>query len=112
MPKTQEAQKVEVIPIHTDKDGVNRVSRTRVTLDTIIATFQNGATAEEISLQYPTVPLADIYAVIGYYLHHVEEVEAYLVESRRIAQEVRALVEQRWPREGIRERLLARDRRK
>lgn len=62
MPETQEAQTVEVIPIHTDKDGVIRVSRTRVTLDTIIAAFHNGATAEEISEQYPTVQLADIYA--------------------------------------------------
>ena len=81
MPETQEAQKAEVIPIHTDKDGVIRVRRTRVTLDTIIAAFQNGATAEEISLQYPAVPLADIYAVIGCYLHDVEEVEGHRERS-------------------------------
>jgi hypothetical protein len=46
-----------------------RVSKTRVPLDTIIAAFSEGATAEEIAYQYPVVPLADIYAVIGYYLH-------------------------------------------
>jgi uncharacterized protein (DUF433 family) len=29
--------------------------------------FQDGATAEEMAQQYPSVPLADIYSVIGYY---------------------------------------------
>lgn len=39
----------EIIPLKTDKDGVMRVSKTRVTLDTIVAAFSEGATAEEIA---------------------------------------------------------------
>ena len=56
----------EVVPIEAGADGVIRVSKTRVTLDTLMAAFKDGATPEEIAQQYPAVPLADIYAVIAY----------------------------------------------
>jgi uncharacterized protein (DUF433 family) len=38
----------EIIPIQVDANGVARVGGTRVTLDTVIAAFSEGATAEEI----------------------------------------------------------------
>ncbi len=34
------------IPLETDADGVVRVGGTRVTLDTVVAAFKEGATAE------------------------------------------------------------------
>ena len=58
----------EPVPFTVDSDGVARVGKTRVTLDTVVAAFLEGATAEEIVQQYPTVDLADIYSVIGYFL--------------------------------------------
>ena len=67
---------VETIPLKIDDHGVIRVSNTRVTLDTIIQAFANGATAEEIAYRYPSVPLADIYYVLGYYLRRTEAVHA------------------------------------
>jgi hypothetical protein len=45
-------------PLTTDPEGVVRISATRVTLDTVVAAFQEGATAEEISQQYPSLQLA------------------------------------------------------
>jgi uncharacterized protein (DUF433 family) len=39
------------LPLETDADGVVRVSRTRVTLDTLVQAFTEGATAEEIAQQ-------------------------------------------------------------
>lgn len=54
------------------------VGGTRVTLDTLVAAFDAGATAEEIAQQYPSVALADVYAVIAYYLLHQPEIQAYL----------------------------------
>ncbi len=42
----------EVVPLRAEADGVIRVSGTRVTLDTVIAAFSEGATAEEIAQQY------------------------------------------------------------
>jgi uncharacterized protein (DUF433 family) len=47
-------------------------------LDTVIQAFTDGATAEEIAQQYPSLSLADIYQVNGYYLRSPSDVEAYL----------------------------------
>jgi uncharacterized protein (DUF433 family) len=99
---------VERVPIHTDPDGVVRVAGTRVTLDTIVSSFDAGATAEEIAQQYSSVPLPDVYAVITYYLRHKTEVSAYLHTRHEQATNVREEVERRFPASGIRERLLAR----
>lgn len=98
----------ETLPLETDDDGVVRVSHTRVTLDTIVQAFSEGATAEEIAQQYPSVPLADIYSVIGYYLRRRADVEAYLHARRQQAVETRQRNEARHDPAGIRERLLRR----
>jgi uncharacterized protein (DUF433 family) len=98
----------ETIPLKMDADGVVRVGNTRVTLDTIVAGFMEGATAEEIAQQYPSVHLADVYYVIGYYLRRRSEVEAYLSRRRQQAEQVRQQNESRFDPVGVRERLLAR----
>jgi uncharacterized protein (DUF433 family) len=99
---------IVTIPLETDPDGVIRVSKTRVTLDTIIMAFTEGATAEEIAQQYPSVPLADVYSVIGYYLLRRAEVEAYLTRRQQQGLEVRKQNEARFSPVDIRARLLAR----
>ena len=99
---------IEPLPLATDADGAVRVGGTRVTLDTLVEAFHEGLTAEEMAQQYPSVALADIYAVIGYYLRRRAEVEAYLEERRRKAREVREWNQARTDPRGIRERLLAR----
>ncbi len=104
----QQAELHEAVPLKMDGDGVWRVGGYRVTLDTIVGAFQDGATPEEIAQQYPPLPLADIYAVIGYYLHHQPEVEADLERRQREAEVLRREVEARFDQRGIRERLLAR----
>ena len=69
---------LEPAPIETDIHGVVRVANTRVTLDTIVTAFLEGCTAEEISQQYSSLELSDIYLVIGYYLRHRDEVKHLL----------------------------------
>lgn len=100
----------ERVPVHTDADGVIRVSGTRVTLDTLVAAFDAGATAEEIVQQYPAVPLADVYSVITYYLRHQPEVRAYVMQRQRQATQVREENARRFDPSGVRDRLLARHR--
>jgi uncharacterized protein (DUF433 family) len=95
------------IPL-TTTDGVVVVTGTRVSLDLIVAAFTSGATAEEIAKQYPTVPLADVYAAITYYLRHRDDVDAYLEDRLQQREQVRAENERRFDPEGIRDRLLAR----
>lgn len=55
----------ELVPLKTDTDGVVRVGKTRITLDIVIKTFQNGATAEEIIYRYPSLKLADVCTTIS-----------------------------------------------
>jgi uncharacterized protein (DUF433 family) len=98
----------ETIPLESDAEGVIRVGKTRVTLDTIVTAFTDGATAEEIVQQYPSVLLADVYSVIGYYLRRRAEVEAYLKRRQQQAAEIRQQNETRFDPAGIRERLLVR----
>ena len=100
----------EPIPLTTDNDGVVRVGGTRVTLDTVIASFLDGATAEEIAQQYTSLELADIYAVIGYYLRHTDDIEGYLRERSQRSNSVREENEKRFTPSGLRARLLARKR--
>lgn len=101
----------DVVPLETDADGVVRVGKTRVTLDTVVAAFSEGATAEEIVQQYPTLSLPDVYQVIGYYLRRTAEVEAYLRQRRAEADSVRRQNESRLDPQGVRDRLLSRRRR-
>jgi uncharacterized protein (DUF433 family) len=99
---------VETPPLSNDPDGAVRVAGTRVTLDTVVAAFVAGATAEEIAHQFPSVSLADIYQVIGYYLRRPSEVEGYLQQRRARQGVVRADNERRFDPAGVRTRLLAR----
>lgn len=105
------SETIETIPIVTGADGAIRVSGTRVTLDSILSAFNDGATPEEIAQQYPTVPLADIYHLIGYCLRHAAETEEYLRRRLHESQEVRQQNEARWRPDGVRQRLLARSNR-
>ena len=98
----------EPVPLQADADGVVRVGATRVTLDTIVVTFQQGAAAEEIAEQYPSVALSDVYAAIAFYLRHQSEVEAYLEEGNRQGDVLRRKQEVKYDRQEIRNRLLAR----
>jgi uncharacterized protein (DUF433 family) len=96
------------VPLTTDAHGLIRVAGTRVTLDTIVAAFEEGATAEEIAQQYPTLALADVYAVLGFCLRESETVAAYLHKREGARAAVRAENEKRYPPGDIRNRLLAR----
>lgn len=98
----------EPIPLAEDTDGVVRVSGTRVTLDTVVTAFNEGATAEEIVYQYPSLPLADVYAVISYYLRQRANVEAYMRKRQQLGADVRKQNEARFSSQGVRERLMAR----
>jgi uncharacterized protein (DUF433 family) len=95
-------------PLRVEADGTVRIGHTRVTLDTLVASYRNGNTAEQIAQQYPPLSLAEIYAVIGYYLSHPEQVAKYLQERERAAGEMRRQIESDPVTQQIRARLNAR----
>ena len=98
----------EIIPLAEDAEGIVRVGNTRVMLETVIAAFSEGGTAEEIVQRYPSLHLADVYQVIGYYLRRSSDVDAYLQRRRDQIEAVRRQNEARFDPEGVRDRLLAR----
>jgi uncharacterized protein (DUF433 family) len=103
------ASVLDPVPLVFPEDGsAIHVSGTRLTLDTVVAAFKRGATAEEIAQDYPPVSLPDVYAVIAYYLRHRDEVEGYLAKRASEHAELRREIEARPDYQDLRERLLAR----
>jgi uncharacterized protein (DUF433 family) len=72
----------ENIPLEVDSQGVLRIAGTPVTLKTVVEAYKAGITAEEIARRFPSLQLADVYAVLTYYLRHQTEVDT-LVQVRR-----------------------------
>lgn len=98
------------IPLTSNKQGTIIVSGTRIPLDTIVNAFRNGDSAEEIVESFDVLKLADVYAIISYYLDHQKEVDSYLQEREKEATILRAEIEKRYPSHGLRQRLMVRKR--
>ena len=95
-------------PLQADHDGVIRVGGTRITLDTVVNAFNQGHTAEEIASHYPALKLADVYAIISYYLDNRKLVDDYLQDEMAEAEEFWYEIEADPDYQIFRERLLAR----
>jgi uncharacterized protein (DUF433 family) len=96
--------------LRLDEHGVIKVSGTRVTLDSIVETFKQGSTPDEIAEDFSTVPIEDIYTIIGYYLRHWSAVRTYLLEQDVEAEQIRLQIEEISPSAGLKERLRERQR--
>lgn len=94
----------DIIKLTRTNAGVLRIENTRVSLDSVLIAFNQGATPEQIVQDYDTLTLSQVYAAISYHLQHREEVDTYLAERKERHKELRTQYNQ----EGIRERLLAR----
>ena len=70
--------------IHTDEHGVLRVGQTRVMLDSVIASFEQGHSAETIQQQYPALSLEEVYGAIAWYLANPTEVTQYLQQQQAV----------------------------
>ena len=86
--------------------GVLRIGDTRVSLDSVIIAFNQGATPEQIVQDYDSLSLIQVYAAISYYLQNRAVVDKYLAERKKRRKELRSQYDQK----GIRERLLSRQR--
>ena len=69
-----------VAPLRRDRSGALRVGSTRVLVELVLQAFQDGCTPEGIVQRYPTITLAEAYAVIAYYLGHRGDLDAYMAE--------------------------------
>lgn len=85
-------------PLRVDECGTIRVGASRVGLDLVVEQYDNGMTPEDLVRAYDSLDLADVHAVIAYYLRHREPVLAYLKRRREEAASLRAVVESEHPR--------------
>lgn len=98
-------------PIQIDQHGVARIGTTRVTLETVMHHYGNGASPEEIALRFSSLRLSDIYTVIAFCLEHEAEVKAYTEEAQEESDRVLEQVLRNTDHAKIRERLLSRQER-
>jgi uncharacterized protein (DUF433 family) len=94
------------IPLRADTKGLIRIGQTSVNLDLVVASFQQGASAEEIVQAWPTLDLGDVYAVLAFYLHNQAAVDSYLLEQQE-AEAIRQQITTRQHPDPLRARLLA-----
>jgi uncharacterized protein (DUF433 family) len=95
------------LPLRVDEGGVVRVGNGRISLDLVVEQYENGITPEGMVRAYDTLALADVYAVIAYYLRHRDEIRAYLKQRQAEAEALRTRSESEHP-PLAREELLAR----
>jgi uncharacterized protein (DUF433 family) len=88
----------EAPPLRADHGGTVRIGKGRITLDLVVEQYENGMTPEDMVRAYDTLVLADVHAVIAYYLRHRDEVRAYLKRRAEQAESLRAKIEAERPR--------------
>ena len=54
------------VPLSVGEDGTIRIADTRVSLESVVHHYQQGATAEEIMLRFPVLRLADVHSCLAY----------------------------------------------
>ena len=69
--------------------GSWRIAGTRISLDSVVYSFCDGATPEEICQDFPGLSLAQVYAAIAYYLNNREQVDRYLEDAEQSAEDLR-----------------------
>ena len=67
-----------MVPLTMDATGTIHVTGSRVTLDTLVHGFKKGESPEHLASSFPTVSLAQLYAILAYYLDHRDAVVEYL----------------------------------
>jgi len=89
-----------------------RIGNSRVSLDSVIYSFHEGASAEEIALRFTTLDLKQIYSAINFYLQNETEVENYLARRQTERDRLKNVIESRYSPAGIRQKLLERSQNK
>lgn len=79
------------------REGEFYVDDSRVTLHTIAANWNRGASPEEIQAAFPSLPLVAIYGAITYYLERQAELDAHFRETSEALAAHQTVVEARRP---------------
>jgi uncharacterized protein (DUF433 family) len=61
-----------------ERNGGYYVAGTRISLDSVVYSFERGNSPEAIQKEYPLLKLSQIYGAIAFYLDHQEDIRSYL----------------------------------
>jgi uncharacterized protein (DUF433 family) len=92
-------------PFRWDEAQGIRIGKSRVTLDSLLASYNDGSTPEEIAVQYSVLHLCEIYSAIAYYLNHRREIDSYSAQRRQSAQQQHSEFVQYYSLADLRQRL-------
>jgi uncharacterized protein (DUF433 family) len=70
-------------PYIEERNGGLYVEGTRVSLDSVVIRFQEGASPERIVQSFPTLKLSQVYGAIAWFLENQQMVDEYIAESWR-----------------------------
>ena len=65
------------------RHGGYYVAGTRISLDSVVYSFNEGQSPEAIQEDFPSLKRAQIYGAIAFYLDHQAEIDKYLVDTER-----------------------------
>lgn len=71
------------------RNGGYYLTGSRVSLESVIYEFRDGASPESILDDFPNLSLELVYGAITFYLANRSEIEAYLVETEKLWEEAR-----------------------
>ena len=71
------------------RNGGFRIGASRVSLESVILPFLEGASPESLVDEFPTLSLEQIYGAITYYFAHRAAVDEYLRETERLWKKAR-----------------------
>jgi uncharacterized protein (DUF433 family) len=92
-----------VVYAYQTEEGSWRVTGSRVSLDSVVHMFHEGADPEAIVRNFPSLSLEQVYGAIAFYLHNREAVDQYLREQQVRWDELRTESEER--NRDLRERI-------
>ncbi len=70
-------------PYIEERNGGLYVAGTRVSLDSVVILFQEGASPEKIVQSFSTLKLSQVYGAIAYYLENEQAINEYIAEGER-----------------------------
>jgi uncharacterized protein (DUF433 family) len=70
-----------------ERNGGYYVAGTRISLDSVVYSFERGNSIEAIQKDLPLLRLSQIYGAIAFYLDHQEAVRSYLEAKEQVIEE-------------------------
>ena len=71
------------------ENGAYRIADTRVSLDSVVYSYNRGNLPETIVRQFPALSLAQVYGAVAFYLSNRIKIDEYLIQKKTEYEELR-----------------------